>query len=150
MRGKIRTDLTGQVFGRWTVLRPLPMSPNRNYKWLCRCDCGKEKEVWTNSLTSGQSKGCPQCAGKMRRTRPGTMAEIMELRRSGMTAREIAKAMRLALPTVNNYLYGGLRNLLTRYQQEESTNGELAQGLAGGGTDADHPATAGTAGRFTL
>jgi hypothetical protein len=48
-----RIDLTGQRFGRWTVLEPLP-----EYKWLCRCDCGTEQPVLSKSLKSGKSTSC--------------------------------------------------------------------------------------------
>ena len=50
-------DLTGQKFGRWTVVRFLDFH-NSNYYWLCKCECGKEKSVARSSLLSGKSKSC--------------------------------------------------------------------------------------------
>ena len=50
-------DLTGQRFGRWTVLGIAPSSP-RNAKWYCRCDCGNEKIVRASLLRNGTSKSC--------------------------------------------------------------------------------------------
>lgn len=50
-------DLTGQKFGRWTVLSKAP-SRNRAVYWLCQCDCGTIKEVKGASLTSGRSSSC--------------------------------------------------------------------------------------------
>lgn len=59
-------DLTGQRFGRLTVLR-LDLEPyispggKPTRRWLCRCDCGKEIVVLQNALTgkSGtRSCGC--------------------------------------------------------------------------------------------
>ena len=47
-------DLTGQQFGRWIVLRYDPLTG----KWLCRCECGKEKAVLSGNLRSGKSTGC--------------------------------------------------------------------------------------------
>ena len=46
-------DLTGQKFGRWTVLEYVG-----NGKWLCKCDCGTERTVRANRLKSGASKSC--------------------------------------------------------------------------------------------
>ncbi len=46
-------DLTGMVFGRWTVLKY-----SGNYRYLCRCECGAEKLIRSDSLKSGQTKSC--------------------------------------------------------------------------------------------
>lgn len=46
-------DLTGQRFGSWTALEPRP-----SYRWLCRCDCGSEREVQSKSLKNGRSTSC--------------------------------------------------------------------------------------------
>ena len=56
-----RVDLTGQRFGKMTVLRP---TENIGVKtaWVCRCDCGQETIVSTSSLRSGHTKSCG-CAG---------------------------------------------------------------------------------------
>jgi hypothetical protein len=50
-------DLTGRRFGRLEVVG---RAPNRNtvVYWLCRCDCGIEKEVGSQSLRSGRIKSC--------------------------------------------------------------------------------------------
>ena len=37
-----RIDLTGQRFGRLTVIR-YDHSEHDGAHWLCKCDCGKEK-----------------------------------------------------------------------------------------------------------
>lgn len=51
-----RIDMTGQRFGRWTVL-----FHSGGRKWQCRCDCGTEKAVDAGSLRSGTSSGCTCC-----------------------------------------------------------------------------------------
>lgn len=56
-------DLTGQKFGRLTVLkvaRQVQSGKRLRYYWLCQCDCGNTKEVRTDSLTDKlvQSCGC--------------------------------------------------------------------------------------------
>lgn len=56
------TDLTGQRFGRWTVLRRAPLARKEGNGsingWLCRCDCGTERVVVARALTSGSSASC--------------------------------------------------------------------------------------------
>ena len=52
--GKHRfTDLTGKTFGHWKVLRYAG-----DHKWVCRCSCGTEREVYGGALTGGYSKSC--------------------------------------------------------------------------------------------
>jgi hypothetical protein len=46
-------DMTGQRFGRWTVLREM-----RKGNWLCKCDCGTEKRLTGYSLRRGNPKSC--------------------------------------------------------------------------------------------
>lgn len=51
-------DLTGQKFGRWLVLHQAEHKKQGATLWLCRCECGTEKEVRHSSLTSGNSRSC--------------------------------------------------------------------------------------------
>jgi hypothetical protein len=51
-------DLTGQRFGRLTVIRRVESDHHRQTRWLCRCDCGVEREVRGRSLRSGHTKSC--------------------------------------------------------------------------------------------
>lgn len=48
-----RNDLTGQKFGRLTVLSYVGMS-----KWLCRCECGNETIVFATNLTRNHTTSC--------------------------------------------------------------------------------------------
>lgn len=50
-------DLTGQKFGRWTVLYKAP-SLNKHTMWHCQCSCGNEKDVQGTHLKSGASLSC--------------------------------------------------------------------------------------------
>lgn len=45
-------DLTGQVFGEWTVLSYAGVKGKNGY-WLCRCSCGKEQENRGTHLRGG-------------------------------------------------------------------------------------------------
>ena len=56
-------DLTGQKFGRLTVLEHVGYvwSKSGAYKkqaWRCRCDCGLEKTLATGELTTGNTRSC--------------------------------------------------------------------------------------------
>ena len=68
LRGKSRMlDLTGEIFSDLTVLYKVPNKGNaissngnlvgRTY-WHCMCTCGKECDVQTSDLTSGNRKDC--------------------------------------------------------------------------------------------
>ena len=50
-------DLTGQKFGRLTVVRFDHKENGRKY-YLCQCDCGNFKIVSNHSLKSGNTKSC--------------------------------------------------------------------------------------------
>lgn len=53
-----RIDLTGQRFGKLTVLKKADRKGKNSY-WICRCDCGVEKEICATALRNGQkSCGC--------------------------------------------------------------------------------------------
>lgn len=45
-------DISGQRFGHLLLVE------RRGTKYLCRCDCGIEKEILRNNLTSGDARSC--------------------------------------------------------------------------------------------
>lgn len=52
-------DLVGKRFGRLLVVEKIGVNPkNRQYMWLCKCDCGNYKETITSYLTSGDTSSC--------------------------------------------------------------------------------------------
>lgn len=55
-RNKVR-DLTGQKFGRLTVLHLQDTDTRKTY-WICKCDCGNLKSVRSDSLLDGSIKSC--------------------------------------------------------------------------------------------
>lgn len=52
-----KLDLTGQRYGKLTVLAPAENIGGRT-AWLCRCDCGRETVVKTRHMRSGHTKSC--------------------------------------------------------------------------------------------
>jgi hypothetical protein len=60
--GKI-IDLTGKKYNRLTVIRKVDAPKHIKNKrkqsyWLCKCDCGKEKEIAYCNIVSGNIKSC--------------------------------------------------------------------------------------------
>ena len=51
-------DLTGQKFGRLTVLKKVPSHKSTNARWLCECECGNRTTVLGITLRKGESKSC--------------------------------------------------------------------------------------------
>lgn len=71
--GRTIIDLTGRRFGRLSVLRmvgrvkPYPDKTTTHLIWLCRCDCGAEKEIPGPRLRSNtKSCGCDRFAALAR------------------------------------------------------------------------------------
>lgn len=50
-------DLAGKTFGHWTVIARAPKKGIHN-AWLCKCECGREKNVYQTHLIQGNSKSC--------------------------------------------------------------------------------------------
>lgn len=51
-------DLTGQRFGRFTVLSRAKNNKDGRAMWLCRCDCGNERVVMGKCLRNGHTQSC--------------------------------------------------------------------------------------------
>lgn len=55
----MKTDLTGQRFGRWTCLsRSKIKKYGTHISYNCRCDCGTERVVGGTFLRNGHSRSC--------------------------------------------------------------------------------------------
>ena len=52
-----KLDLTGQRFGKLTVLHPAK-NIGGSTTWVCRCDCGREQVVRSVDLRRGHTKSC--------------------------------------------------------------------------------------------
>lgn len=62
--------LEGLRFGKWAVLEKREKRGN-SIVYLCRCDCGKEREVLSHNLIYGQSQGCGFGCPLRSKTTPG-------------------------------------------------------------------------------
>ncbi len=65
-------DLTGQVFGRLTVIERVNLPTKYYAVWLCKCSCGNLKEVRACHLKSGAISSCgcyhKEMVSKVRKT----------------------------------------------------------------------------------
>lgn len=57
-------DLTGQRFGLLTVIRKSGSKPYGGYSYLCRCDCGTEREISSGSLSRKNGSRSCGCLGR--------------------------------------------------------------------------------------
>lgn len=61
-RAALKIDLTGQRFGRLTVIReadlPKPEANGCTFGWLCRCDCGNEVILPSRYLRHSGTQSC--------------------------------------------------------------------------------------------
>lgn len=51
-------DLTGQKFGRLTVINRVANSKSGKTMWFCNCICGNSCIVYSGNLRGGQTKSC--------------------------------------------------------------------------------------------
>ena len=59
----IRRNLLDKQFGEWKVIG-FAGRKRTTIRWLCRCSCGRVKEVSTGNLMSGLSTQCASCANR--------------------------------------------------------------------------------------
>ena len=53
-------DITNQRFGKLVAVSKAASKSGKTY-WLCKCDCGNEKEIQTSHLIDGRTKSCGNC-----------------------------------------------------------------------------------------
>ena len=58
MGGNRYIDLINQKYGRLLVISYVDTDQYERCRWLCKCDCGKEKVVPSNYLRTGKTKSC--------------------------------------------------------------------------------------------
>lgn len=53
-----KSDITNKKFGKLLVLKNTRKGEHGRWYWLCKCDCGKEKEISRAHLCSGGTISC--------------------------------------------------------------------------------------------
>lgn len=103
MSKSFKKDLTGQRFGRLTVLEFVPNESSYSY-WLCKCDCGNTKIIESYNLRSGHTTSCgcfhSERTSKVHKTHGGTDSRLFRIYRKMKD--------RCLNPNSNRYkIYGG-------------------------------------------
>lgn len=75
---KPHKDLTNRTFGKLNVEEYLRREPDGKHIWLCRCECGKEREVWGRWLTRGVVTSCGSKECKKSGYRKGNKYEFYD------------------------------------------------------------------------
>ena len=65
-----KDELIGKTIGKWTVLEFVCYKKSDGNRYLCRCECGLEKEVVGYYLRSGKSTQCRKCAYRNQENKP--------------------------------------------------------------------------------
>jgi len=104
-------DLTGLRFGRLAVISYSGRGKSRGHLWLCRCNCGMEKDINSKELVRGQSVSCgclrAELAGMRRwKAKPGQPGALEMMRRGYSSWAKLRD--RCSNPNNKSfYLYGG-------------------------------------------
>jgi len=110
MRGVI-PDLAGQRFGRWTVVAFAGNAgADRRSRWLCRCNCGAERVVYSSSLLRGRSTSCGCLRNEKSRAR-----WIGRLKTGKWPQGSDTASRRRLHPRPNQVLDDAMRSALQRY-----------------------------------
>lgn len=56
-----KIDLTGRVFGDWSVIKDSGKRQGSFVVWECECSCGNVGHVAVRNLTTGASESCGKC-----------------------------------------------------------------------------------------
>jgi hypothetical protein len=91
-------NLTGNKFGRWTVIKRaengVRPSGQEYIRWECLCDCGIRKIVDGNELRNGNSKSC------------GCLARELTIKRESLfNTYDLFKDYGIGYDSNNNYFY---------------------------------------------
>jgi hypothetical protein len=104
-------DLTGQRFGRLTVLSLAGRDKEQKLLWLCRCDCGSEKIISRHNLRQGASKSC-DCSRKGKHERHGFLEDCRKQGRPRLYTIWNNIKQRCHNPKVKCYPYYGGRGIM--------------------------------------
>lgn len=83
-------DLTGQKFGRLTVIKRAENNKLNKVCWLCKCDCGNEVIVISQYLRTGHTKSCG-CLNTENRSKLGKKYGKLNGKNNGIKQKNIPK-----------------------------------------------------------
>lgn len=92
-------DYLGKKINKLLILDVLTINGRSFYK--CRCDCGTVKNIRCDNVINGKAKSCGCLLGSS--IHPDVEAEIISLRKSGLSYRKIAERLCLGRNVVYNF-----------------------------------------------
>ena len=103
-------DLTGQRFGRLTVIKRADNTKRGSARWFCLCDCGKSTTAAAQDLNRGHTRscGCIQIE---------TLLNIRNI----SSRKENARKAHTKHGKHNSRLYGVWRNMIQRCNNPKSS-----------------------------
>jgi hypothetical protein len=109
-----KIDMTGQRYGKLVVIREGDRTtPSKKIYWLCKCDCGIEKEIIGDSLRKGTSTSCG-CNKRLDLTgKKYGMLDVLE-RVSGANSRRTYWRCKCECGVVKNIIGSNLVNGTTK------------------------------------
>lgn len=120
-------DLTGQVFGRLTVVQRMPAKKcgGKVSYWHCLCECGNHMQATVAQLTRGNTKSC----GCLRRESTGARSTVhgatRHHRRTGAFKSYMHAQMRCTNPRTKGYHNYGGRGIEFRFTSFDQFFAEL-------------------------
>lgn len=79
-------DLSGQKFGKLTVIERVGSNKFGASTWLCLCECGEYKVCSYNALKNGGNKTCGKCKSRVRpNVEFGRLTTISNFKKNGRT-----------------------------------------------------------------
>lgn len=100
-------DLTGQRFGRLTVIEKVP-NHGKHVAWKCLCDCGRFIETTTSNL---RGKHHTQSCGCLQRERTGNATRVHGMTKTRLHRVWCAMRNRCERTNNDNYAYYGGRGI---------------------------------------
>lgn len=119
--GALRYDLTGQSFGRLTVIERAPRKTKSGIAhWKCSCSCGERSVVRSDHLRDGHTVSCG-CLNRERLLAANTKYATPEER--SVARREMRKAWKKPKPrSQRNRLRAAARDARQRYAASRALN----------------------------
>lgn len=106
-RKKVRMDLAGKTFGRFTVVEYSHTNKHGKSMWKCKCECGNERIVSGSHLTSRHSLSC----GCLKKEITGERVRKHGMRSTRLYGVWLNIKNRCNNPKDDNYQYYGARGI---------------------------------------
>ena len=101
--GRKAIDLTGQRFGKLTVIKRVENIPRHHARWLCKCDCVNMHIVESHGLRSGDIKSCGCLLVELHQTHGESKSRLYNVWR--------AVKQRCSNPNCKEYKWYGARGI---------------------------------------